>query len=61
VFDLRHGFSSKGRGFPLAFNLWNSLFKERNQESDVNYFVTLEIVIRGKDLRRLKCDFGQVF
>lgn len=54
MFDLRHGFSSKGRDFPLPFSLWNSHFKEKYQESNVNYFIILEVMLREKNVCRLR-------
>lgn len=44
------GFNSKGRDFPLPFGLWNNLFKERYQDSNVNYFIILEVRIREKKI-----------
>lgn len=61
MFDLRLAFSSKGRDFPLPFSLWNSLFKERYQESNVNYFIILEVMIREKTLIQTEVKYWSGF
>lgn len=50
MYDLRHGLASTAREGTSICSLASetSLFEERCQDSNINYFIILEVMVREK-------------